>query len=165
MTIAIYAGTFDILTNGHVWMIEQGSRIFDRLIVAIGENPAKKPQIPLSDRTYMLYRATNRYSVANVNVAHFVAGVYLIDYAKQQGADFILRGIRNQNDYEYEHTMRNINHDLASGITTVFLMPPRELSEISSSLVKGLIGPTGWEQVVARYVPEHVLAWLKQHHG
>jgi pantetheine-phosphate adenylyltransferase len=162
-TTAIYAGTFDILTNGHVWMIEQGSRIFDRLIVAVGENPAKKPQLPLVDRTDMLKRAAFRCS--NVAVSHFVTGTYLIDYAKQQGADFILRGVRNQNDYEYEHTMRNINQDLASGITTVFLMPPRELSEVSSSLVKGLIGPIGWERVVARYVPEHVLDWLKQHHG
>lgn len=162
-TIAIYAGTFDILTNGHVWMIEQGSRVFDQLIVAIGENPAKRPQVPLSDRAGMLNRVAGQYS--NVSVSSFVTGVYLIDYAKQQGAGFILRGIRNQSDYEYEHTMRNINHDLASGITTVFLMPPRELSEVSSSLVKGLIGPTGWERVVARYVPEHVLDWLRQHRG
>jgi len=83
---------------------------------------------------------------------------YLVDYAKSINAQVILRGIRNGQDYVYETAMRNVNEDLRPGcITTVLLMPPRELAEVSSSLVKGLVGPCGWESVVGRYVPAVVL--------
>lgn len=76
----------------------------------------------------------------------------------------MLRGIRTESDYEYERTMRNINSDLNSGITTVFLMPPRGIAEVSSSMVKGLIGPEGWETIVRRYLPEPVFEKLKALH-
>jgi len=69
---------------------------------------------------------------------------------------YIVRGIRNESDYEFERIMRNINGDLNQNITTIFLMPPREISEISSSFVKGLVGPEGWEQVVKNFVPKYV---------
>ena len=72
------------------------------------------------------------------------------------GATHILRGIRSESDYEYERTMRNINGDLDSAICTVFLMPPRDIAEVSSSMVKGLVGPKGWQKVVRKYVPEPV---------
>jgi len=72
----------------------------------------------------------------------------------------ILRGIRSESDYEYERTMRNINGDLGSGICTVFLMPPRNIAEVSSSMVKGLVGPKGWQRVVRKYVPEPVYRQL-----
>jgi pantetheine-phosphate adenylyltransferase len=160
---AVYAGTFDVLTLGHVWMIQQGSALFDNLVVAIGENPGKHPMFSWADRVNMLHEVAA--SLPNVKVDSFT-NRYLIAYAEEINASFILRGVRNQNDYEYEHAMRNINSDMAPGITTVLLMPPRELSEVSSSLVKGLIGPDGWEDVVSRYVPEHMLVWLKaRQHG
>jgi len=155
---AVYAGTFDVLTLGHVWMIQQGSALFDNLVVAIRENPGKHPMFSLADRVNMLHEVVA--SLPNVKVDSFT-NRYLIAYAEEINASFILRGVRNQNDYEYEHAMRNINSDMAPGITTVLLMPPRELSEVSSSLVKGLIGPDGWEDVVSRYVPERMLVWLK----
>lgn len=82
---------------------------------------------------------------------------YLVDYAKVAGAGYILRGLRAQGDFDYERMMRYVNSDMDPGIITVFLMPPRELREISSSLVKGLVGPEGWEQAVSRYVPVAVL--------
>jgi len=78
---------------------------------------------------------------------------YLIDYAQSIGATHILRGIRSESDYEYERTMRNINGDFDPNICTVFLMPPREIAEVSSSMIKGLIGPKGWRRVVRKYVP------------
>jgi pantetheine-phosphate adenylyltransferase len=83
-------------------------------------------------------------------------GQFLVHYAHAVGAQYILRGIRNQGDYEFERGIRLINGDLRPEIVTVFLMPPREMSEVSSSLVKGLIGPVGWEAIVRRYVPEAV---------
>ena len=85
---------------------------------------------------------------------------YLVDYAKEQSAAYILRGVRTAADYEYERVMRHINADLAPEITTIFLMPPRDIAELSSSMVKSLIGPEGWEDTVRRYVPNPVFEAL-----
>jgi len=76
----------------------------------------------------------------------------------------MLRGIRNESDYEYERVMRNINGDLNPVITTVFLMPPRVIAEVSSSMIKGLVGPDGWETIVKRYLPEPVFEKLREAH-
>jgi len=91
----------------------------------------------------------------NVSVASF-SNRYLIDYAQSVGATHVLRGIRSESDYEFERTMRNINGDLDAAICSVFLMPPRGIVEVSSSMVKGLVGPKGWRKVVRKYVPEPV---------
>ena len=81
---------------------------------------------------------------------------FLVNYAKFVGAHFILRGIRSEGDYEYERIMRHVNSDLDPNILTVFLMPPREIAEISSSFDKGLVGPKGWEKMIKKYAPEPV---------
>jgi pantetheine-phosphate adenylyltransferase len=151
--LAVYAGSFDPLTVGHLWMVEEGCRIFGKLHVAIGINPEKKYHFTLEERLEMLRGSTRRFG--NVTVGSF-SNLYLVDYAQEIGATHILRGIRSQADYEFERTMRNINGDFRPSITTVFLMPPRDIAEVSSSMVKGLIGPTGWKRIVKRYVPEAV---------
>lgn len=155
--LAVYAGSFDPPTTGHTWMIERGAELFDRLVVAVGVNPGKKPLFDVPARLEMLRAAVA--PLPNVSVASF-ENRYLIDYAKSAGAAYILRGIRGESDYEYERAMRNINGDLAPGVTTVFLMPPREIAEVSSSLVKSLIGPAGWQDVVRKYVSPAVHARL-----
>lgn len=154
MRRAIYAGTFDPVTNGHLWMIEQANRLFDEVVVAIGENPDKKTLSSLEERLEILREAT--LDLTNVRITSF-ENQYLIDFAIQEGAEFIVRGIRNSHDYAYEQAIRNVNEDINPNITTVFLTPPRHLAEVSSSLVKGLIGPTGWEKLVSTYIPETVL--------
>ena len=151
--LGVYAGTFDPLTVGHLWMIEEGSRLFDRLTVGVGVNPGKSYNFPLEDRVAMLRESTG--SFRNVSVASF-SNRYLIDYAHLVGATHILRGIRTESDYEFERTMRNINGDLDDGICTVFLMPPRKIAEVSSSMVRGMIGPVGWKKIVRKYVPAPV---------
>ena len=143
--LGVYAGSFDPLTIGHIWMIEQGVSLFDRLMVAIGINPEKRYTFPLEERLDMLRESLRRFR--NVQVVSF-SNRYLIDYAQSIGATHILRGIRSESDYEYERTMRNINGDLDPGIVSVFLMPPRDIAEVSSSMVKGLVGPKGWQKVV-----------------
>ncbi len=153
----VYAGSFDPLTIGHLWMIEQGVHLFDRFVVAIGINPEKKYAFDLADRLAMLKDSTKQFP--NLSVASY-SNLYLIDYAHEIGATHILRGIRSGADFEYERTMRNINGDLAPDICTVFLMPPRDIAEVSSSMVKGLIGPDGWQKVVRNYVPAPVYKQL-----
>lgn len=161
MRIAVYAGSFDPPTNGHLWMIQRGLQLFDRLIVAIGTNPQKSYSFSVEERLDLL-RASLPAS-DRMEIAHF-DNRYLVDYANEQEAAYILRGIRTADDYEYERVMRHINADLAPDITTVFLMPPRDIAELSSSMVKGLIGPAGWEETVRRYVPPPVFDALA-HHG
>lgn len=147
---AVYAGSFDPPTNGHVWMIEQSARLFGRLIVAVAENPEKQYSYTLETRLGWLRAICGPH--ANVEVAA-IENEFLAHYARKVGARFVVRGIRNEADYQYERGMRYVNSDLHPGLATVFLMPPRELCEISSSFVKGMIGPEGWASVVEGYVP------------
>lgn len=154
---AVYAGSFDPLTVGHLWMIEEGVRLFGRLTVAIGVNPSKRATFSTEERLAMLRDATRHLRA--VEVTSF-GNQYLIDYARSIEATHVLRGIRSAGDYEYERVMRNINGDLSANITTVFLMPPRDIAEVSSSMVRGLIGPAGWREVVRKYVPPAVFAKL-----
>lgn len=158
--IGVYAGSFDPPTNGHVWMIEQAARLFDRLIVAAAENPEKAYTFPLEQRLDWLRTIAEPF--ANVEIAR-IENQFLAHYARDRGARSVVRGIRDEDDYRYERGMRYINSDLHPELTTVFLMPPRELCEISSSFVKGMIGPAGWEPVVKGYVPEPVYNDLLKH--
>ena len=158
MRTAVYAGSFDPPTNGHLWMIERGLEMFDRLIVAIGTNPEKHENFSVEDRLSMLHEAMGGRE--RLEIAHF-DNRYLVDYARRAHADYILRGIRSPHDYEYERVMRHINSDMAPEITTVFLMPPRDIAELSSSMVMGLTGPEGWQDTVHRYVPAPVFHALE----
>ncbi|MGC8586505.1 MAG: pantetheine-phosphate adenylyltransferase [Candidatus Micrarchaeia archaeon] len=155
----VYAGSFDPPTNGHLWMIQKGASIFDKLVVAIGINPSKTYTFTLEERIDMLKYITK--DLRNVAVAHF-ENEFLVRYAKSIGAQFILRGIRDSSDYEYEKSMRSVNEDIEKSITTVFLMPPEKLSKISSSLVKGLVGTKDWERIVSSYVPKYIFNYLKR---
>lgn len=157
MRTAVYAGSFDPPTNGHIWMIEKGLEMFDRLIVAIGTNPSKSYSFTVEERLDLLGASTANSD--RLAIAHF-DNRYLVDYARKMGAEYVLRGIRSPNDYEYERVMRHINSDMAPEITTVFLMPPRDIAELSSNMIKGLTGPRGWEETVRRYVPGPVFEAL-----
>lgn len=158
---AVYAGSFDPPTNGHVWMIEQGAQLFDELIIAVAKHPEKEYTFEIEERLEWLQEIADRHD--NVRVAS-IQNEFLAHYAKRVQARFVIRGIRHEDDYQYERGMRYVNSDLNPDLTTVFLMPPRALCELSSSFVKGMIGPVGWESVVERYVPIAVFARLKQFH-
>ncbi|MFG0244744.1 MAG: pantetheine-phosphate adenylyltransferase [Phycisphaerales bacterium JB052] len=155
---AVYAGSFDPPTNGHVWMIEQGARLFDKLIVAVARNPEKGYSYELDQRVGWLDEVCKGLDNVEVTV---IENEFLAHYAARANARFVIRGIRNEADYQYERGMRYVNSDLNTNLTTVFLMPPRELCEISSSFVKGMIGPDGWSSVVENYVPACVFKDLK----
>jgi pantetheine-phosphate adenylyltransferase len=162
MRIAVYAGSFDPPTNGHLWMIQRGLEMFDRLIVAIGSNPSKSYSYSVEERLEMLRASVPDSDRLEID---YFDNRYLVDYAKKKNATYILRGIRSPNDYEYERVMRHINADMAPEITTAFLMPPRDVAELSSSMIKSLTGPEGWEETVKRYVPPEVFKVLKQGRG
>ena len=158
MRTAVYAGSFDPPTNGHLWMIQRGLELFDHLYVAIGSNPSKSYTFSVEKRLQLLHDSIP--SCERLTISEF-NNRYLVNYANEVDAQYILRGIRSSNDYEYERVMRHINADLAPNITTTFLMPPRDIAELSSSMIKGLIGPEGWEKSVRRYVPAAVFDALE----
>jgi len=162
MRKGVYAGSFDPITRGHIWMIEQGAALFDELVVAIGTNPEKKHTFSLEERLDMVRDAVG--DLPRVKVDTF-EGKFLVRYASGIGAQYILRGIRSQGDYEYERGMRYVNADMCPNTNTVFLMPPRHIAEVSSSMVRGLIGPEGWQTVLHRYVPESVYKVLVKRYG
>jgi pantetheine-phosphate adenylyltransferase len=129
---AIYPGSFDPMTNGHLDLIARGSKLFDQLIVGVLENSAKNPLFSVEERVEMLREGTAGY--ANVEVATF-AGL-LVDFARQRGARAVLRGIRAISDYEYELQMAMLNRRLNPEVETIFLMPDAQYSYVSSRLVK-----------------------------
>ena len=158
---AVYAGSFDPPTLGHLWMIQEAQSLFDELIVAIGTNPEKRNTYTIEERRAMLDAITHPFP--NVRISVF-ENRFLVDYAREANANFIVRGIRSSADYEYERSMRYINSDIAPEISTVFLMPPREIAEVSSTMVKGLVGPQGWRDMIGRYLPDPVYQKILQDH-
>jgi pantetheine-phosphate adenylyltransferase len=132
--IAIYPGSFDPPTNGHLDLIERGSRLFDELVVAILRNPEKDPLFSLEERCAMLHELTRGFD--NVRVDTF--GGLLVDYARQVNAQAVLRGIRAISDYEYELQMALMNRKLEPSLETVFLTAAEVYSYISSRIVKDI---------------------------
>jgi pantetheine-phosphate adenylyltransferase len=137
--IALYPGSFDPITNGHLDLIGRGSRLFDRLIVAILRNEDKQVLFSVSERIEMLQEVSRGFH--NVEVASFNG--LLVDYASEAGAGCILRGIRAVSDYVYELQMALMNRRLRPNVETVFLMSSEAHSFISSRLVKQVIGLGG----------------------
>jgi len=155
---AIYPGSFDPMTNGHLDLIERGSKIFGELVVAILRNAEKDPLFSLDERMAMLKATTTRFP--NVQVSSFEG--LLVDYVAKQGAQVVLRGIRAISDYEYELQMALMNRKLDPKIETVFMMPADTYSYLSSRLVKEVFNLGG---SVRGLVPELVEEKLRQKAG
>ncbi|MEW9798052.1 pantetheine-phosphate adenylyltransferase [Alteromonas sp. CYL-A6] len=131
-TRAIYPGTFDPITNGHADLIERASQLFSHVIVAIASNPSKQPLFSLDERVELIKKVTA--SLPNVEVMGFTG--LLADFADQQNATILIRGLRAVSDFEYEFQLANMNRRLNPKLESVFLTPAEENSFISSTLVK-----------------------------
>ena len=153
--IAIYPGSFDPPTNGHLDLVERGSRIFDELVVAILRNPEKFPLFSLGERRHMLEDLTARFK--NVRVDTFDG--LMVDYAAKVNASVVLRGIRALSDYEYELQMALMNRKLRPALETVFMMPAEQYSYLSSRLVREVAHLGG---SIADLVPEAVEKRLQE---
>lgn len=155
MNKAVYAGSFDPITNGHLWVIMKAAKIFDEVIIAVGVNPAKRYTYSEHDRVELIKQSCHLAGITNVKV-EYVGSIFITDFAASHEASFIIKGIRNSTDLEYEKVQLRANDDLNSAITTIFLIPPPELEYVSSSFVKGFMGYEGWENKITRYVPDIV---------
>ena len=156
--IAIYPGSFDPITNGHLDLIERGSRVVERLIVAVLRNDSKQALFSVEERVEIVEEAVRPYS--NVEVGSFDG--LLVDYAAECGANLILRGIRAISDYEYELQMALMNRRLRPEVETAFLMAGEAYSFLSSHLVKEVAALGG---DVSGLVPAAVDARLKAKFG
>jgi len=148
-TTAIYPGTFDPITNGHLDLIARASRLYHKVIVAVAVNRGKAPLFSLEERVSLVKAVVAEYP--NVEVIGF--GNLLVDCAKQQGANVILRGLRAVSDFEYEFQLAGMNRRLAPDLETVFLTPAEQYEFISSSMIREIAQLNG---DVSCFVPDLV---------
>jgi pantetheine-phosphate adenylyltransferase len=155
---AIYPGSFDPVTYGHIDLIKRAGEIFSEVVVAVAHNSYKKPLFSVKERVDMLQKATN--GMMNVTVEHFDGLV--IEYAKKQKSHVLIRGLRMISDFEYEFQMALTNRKLAPGIETIFLMPQESFSYLSSKLLKEAAS-LGAD--LSSFVPDFVETALKKKLG
>lgn len=152
---AVYPGTFDPITNGHIDIITRASRIFPELVIAVASNSAKNPYLSLPMRIELIQEAVG--NLPGVTVIGF--NTLLIDFVQQQKAGIILRGLRAVNDFEYEFQLAGMNRKLVKEIETLFLTPSEHLMFISSTLVREISSLGG---DVSQFVPASVVRALNE---
>lgn len=133
-----FSGTLDPITNGHLWVIQEARALADEVVVFISENPVKKPQFSALERKDIIERSVAECGWDNVSVV-IVKGDYTARAAKRHGIEYLVRGIRNTSDFDYENLIQQTNVDVLDGAKTIFVMPPRDLGSVSSSFVLSLI--------------------------
>jgi len=156
MNTVVYPGTFDPITNGHTDLVERASRMFDHIIVAVADNPKKRPMLDLETRVDLASSVLSY--LPNVEVVGF--NNLLAEFARQRGANIILRGLRAVSDFEYEFQLANMNRVLAPSVESMFLTPAEKYSFISSTLVREIASLQG---DVSNFVHPQVEKALKQH--
>ena len=160
-----FSGTLDPITNGHMWVIGEARSIADEVVVFLSENSSKKPKFSAEERKSIIDLSCAEEGWDNVQVV-IVKGDYTARAAKKHGADCLIRGIRTTADFDYENLIQQTNVDVLQGAKTIFVMPPRDLGSVSSSFVKALEGPIGWNWIMKKFVPgpayhAWVLGWLR----
>jgi pantetheine-phosphate adenylyltransferase len=169
MKHALYPATFDPFTTGHFEILKQAELLFDKITLAVAVNPEKKPRFSLETRLDFLRDIAQSRSSSwlttptVVDVAHYditgVDGVYTVDFADHIQAQYLIRGLRSISDFDYEYQMAQVNRGIHPGIRTIFFVADEKFAKISSSLVRGLIGPKNWQNVVKEYIPEPM--WVR----
>ena len=160
MRIAVYPGSFDPITNGHLDIIERASKIFDKVIVGVLNNKNKQPRFTSEERVMLIRKVTGH--LQNVETASFNG--LLVDFAKEHSASVIIKGLRTVNDFEYEFQMALLNKTLDNDCETMFMMTNSQYSYISSSMVNELAGYKG---DLAGLVPSEIIRYIndKYEHG
>ena len=155
MKIAIYPGSFDPITNGHLDILERAMKLFDKVIITIARNSTKVPMFTETERLEMIRKVVRSYKKVEVDSFDGL----LVDYARRKNATAIVRGLRAISDFEYELQMALMNRKLSDGLVTVFLMPNEKYTYLNSSIVREIARLNG---DVSRFVPVVVLKALKK---
>ncbi len=158
MKIAVYPGSFDPVTKGHLDILERASSMFDKVIIAVLKNNSKKSYMPTADRVELIKQSIkDMENLENVEVGSFEG--LTIDYARKVGAKFLIRGLRAVSDFEYEMQLSQTNQAIAPEIGTVFLITKPKYNFISSGIVKEL---SFLGQDVSKFVPKSVVEYLQK---
>lgn len=147
--IALFPGSFDPITKGHKSIVERALPMFDKIVVAVGSNTAKNSVFPLEKRIEWIEKTFAQYD--NVEVVTFNS--LTVDFCREIGAKYILRGLRNSTDFQYERNIARINQELDSEIETIFLMTKPDDAAISSSLVREILS---FGRDVSQFIPEEI---------
>ena len=156
--IAVYTGSFDPITLGHLHIIERASRLFDDLVIGIGINADKQPLFDTSDRVDLVRLVTGQ--IANVRVEVFDG--LAVDFVRSLGANIMVRGIRPLTDIAGEFTMMMANHQLDPGVETVFLMADERFAHVSSTLLKQIASLSDDDAQLAKFVPIPIIEPLRK---
>jgi len=154
---AIYPGSFDPITKGHLDVLSKAASMFDKVIIAVLKNNSKKGFLPTEDRVRLIKEALEEMNLTNVEVDSFDG--LTIEYAKKVGSDILIRGLRAVSDFEYEMQLSQTNNSLAPTITTVFLITKPKYNFISSSTVKEIAKYNG---DISKFVPKSVVKYFKE---
>ena len=154
MKSAIYSGTFDPITNGHIDIIKRGLKIFDKIIIAVAESKEKKTMFSLEERVKMIQKTSSKFG--NIEVKPF--SNLLVQFLETENINFVIRGLRNGVDFEYERNMHYANKSLFQDVETIYLNSNLEDSFVSSSVVRTLINYQG---KISHLVPDEVVEFLK----
>lgn len=159
-----FAGSFDPITNGHLWVIEEGLQIADKLLLFIAYNPNKKAKFSIEEKEEIIDKALKERGIRQLVEVIVLKNEYAAYSALQAGCDYSIRGIRNAADFDYESLIQQTNRDVLMGTKTLFVMPPKDLESVSSSFVKNLVGPPGWHWHIKRLLPTSAYnVWLRQY--
>lgn len=148
-----FAGTFDPVTEGHLWVVAEALQLADEVVVFVAENAGKSPMFSAEQRVSIFEDALSEKGWSSRVSVVSLRGAYVARAAKHYGADYLIRGIRSTVDFDYENLLQQANTEVLHGAKTVFVMPPRDLGAVSSSYVKGWIGPPGWHWCVSEFLP------------
>jgi pantetheine-phosphate adenylyltransferase len=161
-----FSGTLDPITNGHMWVIGEARTIAEEVVVFLSENSSKAPKFSAEERRDIVLQSCAALGWHNVQV-QIVKSEYTARVAKRHGIDYLIRGIRSTADFDYENLIQQTNVEVIGGAKTLFVMPPRDLGSVSSSFVKALEGPVGWNWTMKKFVPAPayqawIIAWLRK---
>ena len=162
MRRAYYGLSADPVTLGHVWVIQRAAMMFDEVTVAVANNPNKRHDFLHDARVNMTAEACHH--LPKVKVVALAPDEFLVTAARQAEAEYLIRGLRNGQDYAYEADLARFNAELEPTVLTIFMQTPAHLAGVSSSFVKGLVGLKGWQDLVKQYVPINVFHALRIWH-
>lgn len=165
MKSCFFAGSFDPITNGHINLIDRALCIFDRVVIAVGNNADKKGYFSELEKIALIHETLNESNLTTCNERIEVVSYqsqFLFQAAFDHKCEYILRGIRDAKDFEYEAKLASFNSENNPLIETVFLMPSQDIANVSSSFVKSLIGYEDWQLVVGKYVSRSVLEKIEE---